>query len=947
MFETLDLFDTESLLGRIPRPGAALNALSELHVQQQLSAIPLLSWRLATPLAPAVLVERPDLMAALDKGVERQVVVISAPAGFGKTTTVAAWLAQRSTAQDPTPVAWYTVDRADSNLRIFCAYLLAALRTLHPEVGKHTQQTLLSARLPSPDQLADLLIEELTTLKGETVLVVDDYHGINDPAVHSFFGRLLNHLPRGIHFILLTRNSPAFSLARLRSRSQLTWLRAEQLRFNLSDAKKLLALNLGSEINDETAAAIYQQVQGWSAALVLFSAAIRERVALPEAGQGVANSGSSYIFDYLMAEVLAGQPPEIEEFLLRTSILDRLCADLCAAVLPACAPERARELLSQLEQTGLLLVIPDGTQSWYHYHSLLQQVLRQRMQQLLPQEAVQASYRRAAGWMAQAGDVEQAINYYLAADAAPQAAALVESALADLQNREQWILLNRWLQRLPTVLLEERPALLMAQAWVAYSRLQYQRLDTLINKAAALLAEGKGPDALEEASALLGEIEAFYASPLLPDRVPEQRIRHGQRALELLPAERTFARGFAVQNMADAYRATGQWQEAVQLLRNALHSVGSQAQPYAVRLLHGLTVTYGYTGQLQNASRVAQIYHYYAEQANLPMSMAWGHALMGLVASQQNQIEAARIHFKQVLEMRYTVHPLALFASLQDLILLADTEREEQWLENELAHLRTQILNAGDYEALFSVDALEALLWLRQGNLPGAWGWAQTVEPGKRLTGGIPLVETTYIRCMLAEGTAPSLGQARSVAEYLEALCRRAHIPWHLFEVQVLQALIAQAAGELERAFDTLADVAAHAIPPGFRRIFLQDGAPVQRLIRQLIEAARPPAAPATWRSAARLLVEANLAPVAAVEVVTPPPTPPVSVQHLLSERELEILRLLAQNLSNKEIAYKLLLSPHTVRNHLVKVFDKLGANSRQEALLHARQIGLLPPRTL
>jgi LuxR family transcriptional regulator, maltose regulon positive regulatory protein len=284
---------------------------------------------------------------------------------------------------------------------------------------------------------------------------------------------------------------------------------------------------------------------------------------------------------------------------------------------------------------------------------------------------------------------------------------------------------------------------------------------------------------------------------------------------------------------------------------------------------------------------------------------------------------------------------------VQDLIFMADTADEWDWLQQELTNLRRDIFKTGNHEILPSLNALDALLSLRQGDWESAWKWTQTARPGERLSDTIPVVETVYIRSMLAHGSRSSLDQGWSLAEQLADICQQKHVAWHLFEVRVLQALLSQARGETEQAFDTLAETVNCAVPLGFRQIFLQDGPPLQALVNQFVAAASAPSAPATWNSAAHLLAQANLVskPVlgGTLPVLLSPPSPG-SVQHSLSQRELEILCLLTQKLTNKEIGGKLFISTYTVRNHLVKIFDKLGANSRSEVLLRAREMGLLTP---
>lgn len=476
MSESLHLSATASP----PEPGNTVAQPSGLS--------PLLTIKLHRPRLTAPLVERPRLLVRLTAGLEQGLLLVSAPAGYGKSTVVNQWLDTVDL-----PWAWISLDEHDSDLATFLSYGLAALRSVYPEAGRAVETLLRAPALPAPPVLADALLSDLAALPGPLLLVLDDYHAIQSLDVHAVVRRVVQHLPAHVHLVLTTRADPPLPLERLRGQRQLCELRGADLRFTAEEAAQLLRLELGATPDKETTALLEKSTEGWAVGLHL--------AALSLCGQNdpaafvpkIAQSGHQLMLDYLLAEVLQGLPDDRRAALLQTALLDRFCAPLIdaiqgedGAILPGA------DLVTELRRANLFLTPLDDQGTWFSYHQLFRQLLRNRLRQAFGQAEICAMHARASAWFAREGLVDEAIVHALQADDPLQAASLVECHIHEMLDREEWRQLERWIGLLPPEM-RNRPRLLLAQGWLSFIRYQFLAIVALLEAAEAALARETAP----------------------------------------------------------------------------------------------------------------------------------------------------------------------------------------------------------------------------------------------------------------------------------------------------------------------------------------------------------------------------------------------------------------------------------------------------------------------
>jgi LuxR family maltose regulon positive regulatory protein len=419
----------------------------------------LIRTKLSQPQISDDLVTRPRLIDYLKHDPKRNFTLISAPAGYGKTTLLVQWLNEIDK-----PVAWLSLDEHDSDLDVFMVYLLAAVRTRYPQGVERTYSLLQIPTLPPPEDIVATFINEISTLGEAFVLVLDDFHSIEDEAISDVIDRLINHLPQNLHLVIATRQDPSLPLHRLRASWMMKEVRSDALRFNHQEADSLLSAMEIEELTADDMVVLNKRIEGWITGLRLAALTLRntaEREAFIRHFRGTVDS---FTAEYLAAEVLATQEPEVQEFLLSTSILDRFCAPLCEAIVEAV---NGRLMLEELQRANLFVVSLDQEGKWYRYHHLFQDLLQLRLRDSKDLMEVQALHRRASAWLDSQDLIDEALRHALAADDVESAARMVKEHRVSLLNREDWRQLQRWLARLPGGVVAASPALTLARAWIA------------------------------------------------------------------------------------------------------------------------------------------------------------------------------------------------------------------------------------------------------------------------------------------------------------------------------------------------------------------------------------------------------------------------------------------------------------------------------------------------
>ena len=908
----------------------------------------LLATKLNVPGPRPGLVPRPRLSERLDEGLRRGLVLVCAPAGYGKTVLLAEW-AQRS----QVPAAWLSLDGGDNDPARFWRHAIAALDRVHAGIGERVGPLLGPPAPPSFEPLVTALINELAAGPGGdgVLLVLDDYHAISSQPVHASVGFLLEHRPPGLHVALASRADPPLALARLRARGQLTEMRAADLRFTAGEAAGLLeqtGAGPGMALPEAAVAALVARTEGWAAGLQLAALSLRgqEDVATFVA----AFTGSHrYVLDYLAEEVLERQGEQVRAFLLETSVLDRLSGELCDAVTGRTG---SQALLEQVERAGLFLVPLDEVRGWWRYHQLFADLLRARLQAEEPGQVAQL-HRNAARWYEQHGLADEAVRHAVAAGEMTSAARLIERHFDAAHSlRGEAATIQRWLTPLPADLVRSRPRLLLAQAVPAATGGRLEEAEQLVD-AAELASAGTAGEPLEPTIGTAGSL------------------------LVNVPALIALARGYLAQLRGDgpgtaefAARGMAQIRDGEWILRSVAQGqlavadwlggrlAGAErgfAAGIAGRRAAGLPTWSSWgsyeLGRVQQAQGRLDAVVLTCEQAldaiarpgQAPLPAAGpAYVALGEVAYQRNELDGALSHVTDGIALcRSFVYTVPLAAGLATLAWIRQATGDPA---GALAAMGEAVLAAPGPPGLVNpVPAQRARLLLTQGDLGGAAHWAEETGLGPDDEPEFPREpgQLVLARVLLAQGRP---GPALALLDRLHAAAAAQDRTGSLIEIRALRALALAAGGDGPAALDALASALVLACPQGYVRVFADEGPPMAALLGRLVAAQR-----AEHAAARRVPLDclARLQRAFDAGRAAPVPGPaaprPPGIVEPLTGRELEVLEMLAAGRSNQAIAGQLFVSLDTVKKHVGHVLGKLGAANRTEAVARARQLGLIP----
>jgi ATP/maltotriose-dependent transcriptional regulator MalT len=868
------------------------------------------------------LVPRPRLGERLNRGAESKLTLVSAPAGFGKTTLLAEWLDfSRHLA------AWVSLDRSDNVAVTFWSYLIAALQTVQPGIGARAISLLQSPQPPPIEAVLILLFNELTTISADMVLVLDDYHVIDAQEIHTGMVYLLDHLPPRLHLVIASRTDPPLPLARLRARGELVEVRAADLRFTVEEAATYFREVMALDVSARDVVALEERTEGWIAALQLAALSMRGRSDVTGFVASFAGD-DRYIVDYLVEEVLQRQPESVRSFLQQTSILDRLSGALCDAVT---GRDNGKSTLEALERANLFVVPLDDRRRWYRYHHLFADVLRARLLDEQPED-VPDLHRRASGWFERNAEPSEAIRHALAADDFPKAADLIELAAPVLRRSRLEAGLLGWLAALPHAVLRCRPVLSNVFAGELLATGELAEVEARLQDAERCL----GPEAANTGMIVVDEGQFRR----LPGAVAVHRAGHAlllgnlgltekyaRRALDLAPEDDHLGRGGAAALLGLAWWASGNLEPAHQSYaagRASLRRAGHHSDALGCTLaLADIRIA---QGRLREAMRTHEQALQLAAEQGPPVlrGTADMHVGMSRILCERNDLHAAVQHLQTSQELgEHTGLPQNPYRWRVAMGRITEARGD---LDGALDLLNeAERLYVGDFfPNVRPVSALKTRVWVAQGKLDEALEW--TLERG--LTAADDL---SYLREFEHITVARVLLARRAIADamgLLERLLRAADQgarTGSVIEILVLQAIGYQTQDNIGAALVPLQRALTLAEPEGYVRIFA-DGGPAMADLLQL--AAKRKIAP----EYARRLLSAFGKPentTSVAQLFTEP----------LSERELDVLRLLGTDLDGPDIARQLVVSLSTLRTHTRSIYSKLGVNNRRAAVRRAEEL--------
>ncbi len=918
------------------------------NLQDSLVPVPLLETKFYVPRSRGGLVPRPRLIERLDRGTASKLTLVSAPAGFGKTTLLTEWLAAGPAAPAGERLAaWLSLDQADNDPASFWTYVIAALRTAASGVGESTLPLLQAPRPPPIETVLTVLLNDLGTITADIVLVLDDYHVIDASDVQDEMAFLLDHLPPGLHVVIASRADPALPLARWRARGELVEIRAAELRFTPDEAAAYLNEIMGLRLTARDVAALEGRTEGWIAALQLAALSMQGRDDVAGFIAGFAGD-DRYVVDYLAEEVLQRQPDRVQAFLLQTSILGRLSGPLCDAVT---GQSGGKAMLEALDRANLFLVPLDDRRQWYRYHHLFADMLQARLLDEQPGQ-VPDLHRRASAWYQENGEPSVAIGHALAAGDFERAADLVGLAIPAMRRSRQEATVHGWLKALPDEVVRVRPVLSVACAAALLSGGELEGVEARLRDAERCLdattGTGEGSPAPpaemvvddEEFRRLPAGIELYRSALALARGDLPGTVRHARRVVDLAPEADHLLRagasgmsGLAFWTSGDLEAGYSAYAECMAGLRRAGHiadTFGCAIAMADIRLAQG---------RLGEAMRTYEQALQYASEQGGPVLRGTADMYVGMseVHRERDDLQAATQQLLRSQELgEHTGLPQNRYRWR---VAMARIRHAEGDLDGALDLLNeAERLYVGDYfPNVRPVPALRARVRVAQGRLGEALGWAR--EQGLSVDDDLSYLREfehiTLARVLLAryqdERAEASVHEATRLLERLLRAAEEGGRTGRVIEILVLQALAHQMLGDIPAALVFLQRVVTLAEPEGYVRVFIDEGPPMASLLRALAK-----------QGTAGNYVRRLLA--AATETEHDGPIRQDLIEPL-SDRELDVLRLLGTELDGPAIARELVVSLSTVRTHTKHIYAKLAVTNRRAAVRRAAELGLPPTR--
>ncbi|MGE0058735.1 MAG: LuxR C-terminal-related transcriptional regulator [Dehalococcoidia bacterium] len=864
----------------------------------------------------------------------RQLTLISAPAGFGKTTLLAEWLA--STRHADRRVAWLSLDESDSVPSAFWSYFFLALRSVQPGIAEMLLP-MIHAPQPQPIQsILTILINEVSALDDPFTLVLDDYHVIASQPVHEALAFLVDHLPAQMDLLIATRADPPLPLARLRARRELNELRASDLRFTQDEVAAFFREVIKLNLNVEDVQALDSRTEGWIAALQLAALSMEGRDDASSFVRSFAGD-DRYIVDYLIEEVLQWQAEPVRKFLLRTSVLGRLNASLCDALIGG---HDSRVMLADLERQNMFLVPLDDRRRWYRYHHLFADVLQAHLQEEYPAE-LPVLQTRASDWYEANGLREEAIRHALAAQDYDRAARLIELAWPEMDRSFMLPVWLTWIRALPEALLEKRPVLGVDYAWALLDTGEMDAGIARLEDAERSLSHDNIIVADEEHFASLrASIEMARAYQAQVQGDPSATVIHAERALEALPEEDLVRRGVIDALLALAYWTRGDLEPAYRSLADGTATFEKAGSiHFAISGTFILADIRLLQGRLSDATAVYERALKTALAKGEPPIRGTADIYLGLSELHRERSEdgAAEAYLKRCEELDESAGQvtfryrwcLAKARERQSRGDLAGALEYLDWAEDSFV--------AGPLPDVRPVGALRARIWARQGelDLTSRWIRDRQLDVDDELSFLREAEHITLARILLARyragGDEASVRQAISLLTRLLVAATQGGRNRSAIEVLLLLSLAGRARGDIAGALAALRQAIALAEPEGFVRAFVDEGEPMRELLRHL-------AGEATSGAYGRRL----LAAFDGVRASEDRSAVPSALMDPLTGRELEILRLVAAGLTNQQIADQLVISVATVKRHIANAYSKLGAGHRTEAVARANELKLI-----
>ena len=890
------------------------------------------------PPARRELVPRPDLIEKLDEGLRAKLTVISAPAGFGKTSLVTTW-----SQTGRMPVAWYSLDKEDNEPDIFADYLIGALQSVDDRLGKESAALLEISPTPPIKVLMTSLLNEICENETEFVLALDDYHVISHFDIHDAMSYFIEKLPRQAHVLIATRSDPPFPVSRLRAQGELKEIRVADLRFGRSETALFLNDVMKLGLGDTDIETLEQKTEGWITGLQFCGLSLQgteDKTSFVKQFAG----DERLILDYLLEEVLNRQPPKIQDFLLRTSVLHRLNAALCNCLTEG---DDAYEILDHLTRSNLFLIQLDGKNNWFRYHHLFSELLRFKLHQRNPSDVAEMQ-RRASLWCEENNLLEEAISYTIAARDWERSLQLISPIAYKLIAVARFERIKHWAESIPDEALMKDP---MVCYWYVPVLLYNEAFD----KAAHYLdlIENCEPEELRQRLLSAVWSSRCYITLALGDL--ERSLEYSQKAFDLLPPDDVVQRCVAMHTRVASSLLIGDMKESERVLRDAL-PMYREARHYTFEVWAKTYLSYVHMmqGRLAEAEEglLAAIRDAKEHLPLRPDPQIYPHSFLCDVYREMGDLTKARNHLDEALTLIQTTgresYILLVVDNLRCLCRMLETVGESKVTDKLITDALGRVRRYGNPICEKQILALKAMIELRRGDLASVAKWAGEFEVNETPEGfQEEICNVALARWFVVSGDPKS---AIRLLSDLSVVAERTGRIRTAIEALVLLAMAHKADGNESVAIATLIDALRKAQPGGYTMLFADEGEPMKRMLADILKV-HGRAWEANSPDLLRYVLGLNdtFRATGTARSAEPPPRanaelPWWYLTDPLSDRELEVMELVARGLSNQQIGDKIFISPGTVKRHLSNIYQKLDVHSRVQAIELARKFQLIPP---
>jgi LuxR family maltose regulon positive regulatory protein len=896
-------------------------------------SIPLLATKMFLPSPVKNLVLRPRLLEKLSEGLQSgcRLTLVSAPAGFGKTTLVSTWVTSLLKAADYPPVAWLSLDEGDNDPAIFWTYLITTLQNSQAGLGAQALSLLqVAAPLDLKGVLA-LLVNSLVGLTRPFVLILDDYHLIRNGEIHKSLSDFIEHFPAQFHLLILSRTDPPLPLALLRGRGHLVEVRLAELRFSNEEAMLYLNEGMKLALPAQAVDTLNTKTEGWAAGLQMAGISIQGRQDPAPFIQTFSGS-NRYVLDYLTDEILDRQPDEVRQFLLHTAVLDKLCGPLCDAVLGGPSDSRAR--LEQLERANLFLLPLDQERLWYRYHHLFADLLRSKLVQSEP-GLLPVLQKRAAQWCEANGMLEEAVTYTHAAQDQAGLVRLIEQNIMSMMRAGRMVTLGHWVRLVPEDLVLNRPWLCLLSGWLLVGKAEFERGAVYLDRAEEMVRQGMAGN---EAGEIQGIIYALRTQVFENRGDIQGTIETAQHALERMDPGNMLTRASVDYSLGRAYYASGDLDRADQVWSEFLR-ISLQAGSHSIyAIIMGIRSNLvGVQGKLQEAIQINRQAIEYMLANDISRFFLSGNPYLGLgvLSLQRNDLVEADQHIGEGMQLNRgwgNLNAIAIGLCYQARLRIAQGELEAAWTcLHEVEEINRRYRPYFEVRNHYLAGCTRG--YLAKGEIETAARLVKELGPGSDdpLSFAHEQDHITLARVLVAQG---SCTEAEGLLSRLAEAARVGRRIGRLVEILALQAVALSLLGRGADAVQTLETCLSLAEPEGYVRVFIDEGESMAKLLEGAAQYGK-------HAKYARQLLAAFSG--ASLQLPAPGfPDRSLSLMEPLSGRELEVLRLIAAGLANKQIAQRLCISVRTVKYHTTNIYTKLEVDGRAQAIIRAREFRLL-----